>query len=225
MQQLVEITKVCNISRVPVNIKSNILKLVCDITRKRSHNEGLRKLKEYYKDLNYSDLNSLYNTEISAIENYKYYQYFLPWIQNKPVITYRDDAFITPMNDNLIVDKLNKIKNLTKSIQTFGYQPDQFVDRKLGHITGYYLISDNISRFYVVSGNHRIAVLASLGYDSIPFIYENISFFKYRDRVNFGYNKMPEKIYRKNVNLWPGVKSGFMKSEEAIKIFDKFIGT
>jgi len=53
--------------------------------------------------------------------------------------------------------------------------------------------------------------------------YENVSFFKPRDTINFGYSEMPEVIYRKDVNLWPGVKSGFMKSEEAIKIFDKFI--
>ena len=96
-----------------------------------------------------------------------------------------------------------------------------FLDRKGGNITGYFL-HNNKKKFYVVSGNHRVATLSALFPDmSIPVVYEEEKYLKPRDRKNR--IEPPRKIYSyKNIENWPSVVSGFINQSAAREIMEKY---
>ena len=81
-------------------------------------------------------------------------------------------------------------------------------------------------KFYVVSGNHRVAAFFALWpNEKIPAQYEKYEFLKTRDLVNnqvVNDKKMPELFSSDNVNDWPSVKSGFLKSDEALDIMKRY---
>ena len=221
----IEIEMVCNVSRVPCDIKNNILTKTSNLILENNFKltKAVEFLNSYYDALRFTDINSLYGTSIKKLECFRYYQYFLPWYHYKPVTSFRDDAFITKISQEAILEKVKKIKNLLLSIKNKGYSPDSYKDRKNGHITGYFLKTKTIERFYVVSGNHRAAVLSTLGYEKVPILYENIAFFKERDRANFGYKHIPTSFLEEKASEWPSVKSGFLSEKESLEIFYKYI--
>ena len=53
---------------------------------------------------------------------------------------------------------------LCKIFKEQGYQPELFFD---GYISGHFLIKGDDYRFIVTEGQHRVACLATLGYDTI----------------------------------------------------------
>lgn len=89
-----------------------------------------------------------------------------------------------------------------KSISNNGYLPE-----KGGYPRGYFLKKDNNYKFHVVSGQHRIAALAYLGYDSI-----HLSFMPNYPRV----------IDISDCDSWPQVRNNQIKKEDAIKIFKSY---
>lgn len=220
-----KLSDVCNLSRLPIIVKNNPI-------YKAAH-EGLQDnlnpnkinnvLIDHYDKLNFNSLNDLFDTNIQALAKVKHNTYFLPWYHIKPVAVVKDDAFITKLSIEKINEKSEKIINLINSIKKNGYVPDDFKDRKLGHITGYYL-EDLLGnrKFYVVSGNHRVSSLTALGYEYIDHIFENLNFFKSRDKINFGYTKVPHIFSEKDVKTWPAVKSGFLTANEATDILRRY---
>lgn len=221
----VKIEEINNLSRIPVRVSDNPIFGVSKILLKDIKNEtdSIVFLKKYYENLSYSCLNDLYKTNLNTLSRFKYYEYFFPWIHTSPVTRYRDDAFITKISEEEIVYKVKKVQSLIKSISQNGYDPSKFPDRKNGNITGYFLKNEKKRSFYVVSGNHRVAVLSALGYENIPVSFEKVSFFKPRDWENFGLKEHLSVYDRKNVENWPGVSSGFMSKGEAVEIMERFL--
>ena len=110
------------------------------------------------------------------------------------------------------------------SVQTKGYVPKDHLNRRYGHISGYFIESRKKRGFYVVAGNHRFSALSALGFEKIPVIYESVDYFKPRDRDCFGWKEMPRVFSYKDIEKWPSVKSGFLKPEEAEAILESYLG-
>ena len=147
---------------------------------------------------------------------------FQPWIHSRPMTRHFDFYFLRQISDKEISVKVQKLKDLVLSIQKKGYTPESYVDRKLGHITGYFLEGDQTKRFYVVSGNHRVAVLAALFPDEpIPVILEREDFIKPRDKENRSTFKTTYSLG--NAHLWPAVKSRCVTAKQAKKIMNKYL--
>ncbi len=90
-----------------------------------------------------------------------------------------------------------------------GYNPDFFVD---GYITGYLLIRKNDYRFIASEGQHRIAALAALGYDSF------ICRFDLKPWTN-------QTVFYNQASKWPQVKAGIFTPKVAKMCFEHFFRT
>ena len=207
-----EISKnmVCNLSKIPTPIIRNPLY------------QSLMLGDRYTLSLGKIDtLADLYNIQHPILEKYSSDVLFLPWIHNKPVIQYRDYFFKTMNDKTLVKEKILKLRNLQKSIKKHGYCPDKYPTRQNG-ITGYYLVHDRKRKFYVVSGNHRVAVLSFLDM-KIPVLFDRKEFLKARDIINTNLGKeYPNEFNTRDVYKWPSVKSGFLNKELAIQITEKY---
>ena len=138
-------------------------------------------------------------------------------MHSSPVVQYSDIAFIDRKRD-FIYDQVHKIKNLISSVEKYGYKPEDFPDRKNGHVTGYWLKHNSYQKFYVVSGNHRISVCFAIDPDKkTPFIHEEHNHFKDRDLVNRR-NDILDIYDTQDIYNWPSVKGGFLLPEEAIAL-------
>lgn len=221
----VEIEKVRNLSRIPISVFDSPLTRAASalIEEVDGTNKSFDILTEYYNGLCHKTLNDLYGTDIKKLSEFKYYQYFLPWIHTSPVTSFRDDAFITKIHSEAVMEKVIKMKNIISSIRQHGYSPERFRDRKLGHITGYFLKNQEKESFYIVSGNHRVAIMSALGVSEIPVIFERVGFFKSRDWENFGHKEISSVYDTRDSESWPGVKSGFISRDDAIKILEVFL--
>jgi hypothetical protein len=156
---------------------------------------------------------------VSFLQDIPYDHVFLPWLHHKPISKYRDVAFV----DFDVTEKISKIKNLIRSIQKNGYVPDKFPDRK-GGIVGYRLSHQDIKRTYIVSGNHRVAVLSAMGipFDVLPETGKSI---KPRDAEGVGvdYNNFPEEFSSDTIARWPSVSSGFLTESQALEILNRYL--
>jgi hypothetical protein len=87
-----------------------------------------------------------------------------------------------------------------------GYNPDFFVD---GHITGYLLVRKDDYRFIASEGQHRIAALAALGYDSF------VCRFDLKPWTN-------QTVFYNQAGKWPQVKAGIFSTKVAKMCFEHF---
>ena len=80
----IEIEMVCNVSRVPCDIKNNILTKTSNLILENNFKltKAVEFLNSYYDALRFTDINSLYGTSIKKLECFRYYQYFLPYCFN-----------------------------------------------------------------------------------------------------------------------------------------------
>jgi len=184
-------------------------------------------LYDHYKSYNPKTLYDIYNNiwppnEIAEkLKDYSFDCLFLPWIHHSPVTEYKDVAFIQ-RDKSFIKKQVKKIKKLINSINSNGYKPELFLDSKGGNITGYFLKSGNKKRFYVVSGNHRVAVLSALfPKKPIAVAFEEKSFMKPRDKFNRG--QTCTEYDTKNINQWPSVKGEFISAEVAKNILATYM--
>ena len=102
-----------------------------------------------------------------------------------------------------------EFKRLTGAYEVLreeGYNPDFFVD---GYITGYLLIRSNDYRFIASEGQHRIAALAALGYESF------VCRFDLKPWTN-------QKVFYNQASKWPQVKAGIFTPRVAKMCFDHF---
>lgn len=100
-------------------------------------------------------------------------------------------------------DRLIKLYTMFKRQ---GYHPELFSD---GYISGYCLIKENDYRFIVTEGQHRIAVLAALGYKNI------------RCRLTHR-PEYPQIVDIKDAKKWPQVENRAYSRNYATKIFNRF---
>jgi hypothetical protein len=136
--------------------------------------------------------------------------FFHPWIHTKPTNVYRCGLF-GPKHITNVEHRITRIKNLINNIKMYDYIPS-----KNDMIEGYILLKKNKDyRFLITGGHHRVAVLTALymndnnKYENIPVKYDNV-------RVNV-------KIVKENdVENWPGVKSKWLKKEDALEMFYKY---
>ena len=216
--------QICNFSKIPITIKDNFLFKISEICKKERNEKKAWDLSaKIFKDINMNinNLAELYNTNSKILSNYKADIIFLPWTHFKPS-KYKDINFKVFYNQEYQYLQFKKIFDLNWSMIKYGYLPEKFPTRQ-GGISGYFLIKDNKKVFYVVSGNHRVAVLSSLfPKKKIPVVFENIKTLKKRDVDDTILEKSrvhPEYFSYEGIANWPSVKSGFINENCAKVIF------
>jgi hypothetical protein len=212
---------VCNLSRVPIGIDKNpIYRTALQFQKNKSLNIEETELFAHYRDYNPKTLFDLYGV-VNKLKYFSYCDIFLPWIHTEPIKYFSDSAFIY-RDKNFILKQAEKIKNLLDSFKNMGFMPNKFPDRKDGNITGYFLKDENSKIFYVVSGNHRVAVHSAMFPDKlIPVAYEEEGFAKPRDRASRGAGFL-EEYNLGNVSRWPCVTHEFLTPEDAYKIARRY---
>ena len=223
MIEIISVKQICNLGRVPVSILHNPLYNACtQIVDDPKISVEKTELYNHYKAYNPKTLYDIYGV-CDKLKEYSYCCIFLPWAHYCPVSEFRDHAFINRAK-NFTKNEIKKIKLLISSIQESGYKPEKFLDRKGGHITGYFLKEGTNKKFYIVSGNHRASVLSALFPDKpIPVNIEKKEFMKKRDKVNRDKKYFKETYDVGQAEDWPSVVSGFLKKEEAIQIARKYL--
>ena len=168
--------QICNFSKIPIPMKDNFLFKLSKICIEESNEEKALELsKKIFKNMsiNINNLSEFYNTNSKILSNYEADITFLPWIHFRP-IKYRDVNFKVFDDEEYQYLQFKIIFYLVQSIIKYGYLPEKFPTRQ-GGISGYFLLKDNKKVFYVVSGNHRVAVLSCLFPDKkIPVVFENL---------------------------------------------------
>ena len=216
--------QICNFSKIPTTIKNNFLFKISKIFKKESTEKKAWDLSaKIFKDINMNinNLGEFYNIINEILLNYTADVIFLPWTHFKPS-KYKDINFKVFYNEEYQYLQFKKIFDLNRSIIKYGYLPERFPTRQ-GGISGYFLTKGNKKVFYVVSGNHRVAVLSSLfPKKKIPVVFENIKNLKKRDIQDSILEKSrvhPENFSYEGIANWPSVKSGFINKNCAKAIF------
>lgn len=111
-----------------------------------------------------------------------------------------------PNTDEFGQGELARLTPLYTAFKQQGYQPELFSD---GYISGYLLVNGEDYRFVVTEGQHRVACLATLGYESI--------------RVRFSQKPEYPRIVRfEDAKKWPQVVNGAYSRTLALKVFERF---
>lgn len=220
---MLEISKeqICNLSRLPLSIEQNpcyltALQLISD----KQLNFKDTALYNHYKEYSPKTLHDMYGI-VDKLKDFSSESSFLPWIHTEPVERYPDPAFIN-RGDKFIKKQVSKILSLVDSIGEKGFVPEQFLDRKGGNITGYFLKSGDKLRWYVVSGNHRAAVVSAARPEiMIPVAYEKKKFAKKRDLENRDVDFL-KQYDLDNAKEWPSVRAGFLTQHEARSLAERY---
>ncbi len=113
--------------------------------------------------------------------------------------------FCGPSQDNFVIEEFERVKTLYSQMKENGYKPTTFPNSFIG---GTWLIRSNGQRrFVVLQGNHRMAILAHLGYTKVAV------------RTLPGYIPM---IQEKDIKKWPLVRLGFCPESHASDVFNLF---
>ena len=168
-------------------------------------------LYKYYKNFQPKTYGELYELRSkNKLHTIKSTSYFHPWIHNRPTNIFRCGLF-GPKDISNVEHRIVRIINIINNIKKYGFLPS-----KDDMIEGYILLKKNDDyRFLITSGHHRVAVLTAMYmngnklYESIPVKYDNV-------RVNI------RVVKEGNVNNWTGVRSGWLKREDALEMFNKY---
>jgi hypothetical protein len=234
---------ICNLGRLPIPSSSDnpLRKTVKQILKDKNIKfQNTAIYHHYTKEIfNPETLADFYKLESPQLANYKSSSIFLPWIHTYPVEKFVNSDFYGTRDNQKIIEVVSKLKKITSSIQETGYNPEKFTDRKEGFMTGYWLLGEGIRKFYIISGNHRSAVLGAIDPDKDILVrYEKCGYCKKRDiENNYVFNKNCLKFFMKqknkifiniinksNVDQWPSVKNRFLNKEIAIEIFNRYTG-
>ena len=210
--------KICNLSRIPFKMEDNPLYITSTEIIKNPNIEYKKtKLSDHCVSFNPTPLGDIYGVDfLNKVESDLV---FIPWLHYTPVGGVADVAFVKFDAEQ----KVQKLKDLISSIQEKGFVPDEYPDRK-GGITGYRLVNGEREKFYVVSGNHRVAILCALGLE-IPYKIEDGTSVKAWEKFNVGvsYESFPAEFDVEEIESWPSVISGFLTKEQAEEIIDKYM--
>ena len=242
-ETIIRPSDICNLGRLPMLSPENnpLRQTVMQILDNKDIAYQDTLIYNYYKkeQFNPETLADFYGVDSALLSKYKSNNIFLPWIHTHPVEKFVNNDFYGTRDDSRIIEVVNKLKKITLSVQKNGYYPEKFLDRKNGFMTGYWLVNGGCRKFYIISGNHRSAVLGAIQpSEKILVKHEKCGFCKPRDIVNSGiFKKNCLKFFLKqknslyidiinisNVREWPSVKSGFLKQKMAVKIFNTYTG-
>jgi hypothetical protein len=139
---------------------------------------------------------------------------FEAWVLSPPPF---DDPFASvypsgsplfgPQNSDEGEAEWRRLRHSVESVLRYGYRPDLF---PRGRINVTILRSQGDQRYLVGHGQHRTAVLAAMG----------------ESRVEVGIHAMMAPIVDESeVESWPHVRSGLLKSEEAVPLLRRYFTT
>lgn len=160
--------------------------------------------------LDCSDLNE---TEINQLESFLDPQNApMPWTPvnhflTKKYIQNRHDYGPKKFDSKYGEPRFKKILMLCQSIQRYGYKNIQTKTELKTNIRGILLKKGNEYRFLVFNGNHRVGVLAALGHDRVPVIF------------NAGF---PSIVDYDQAEHWPCVKKSIYSVKAAQVIFESY---
>ncbi|NBG89526.1 hypothetical protein [Isachenkonia alkalipeptolytica] len=157
--------------------------------------------------------NGLDSYEVDYLKSISKLSLTLPWFYEKKEIVSGEKGLCSshgwqgcgPVSDEKGLLELNRLKVVYNSISKKGYK-----SKHSDEINGYFLKNEDVYRFIVLGGNHRVPVLSAMGYEYIPVKF----------RSNY-----PRVIDIKNVKEWPHVKSGEMSENIAREIFMTFFNS
>ncbi|MFL0799726.1 MAG: hypothetical protein K6L80_04705 [Agarilytica sp.] len=116
-----------------------------------------------------------------------------------------NSRFCGPSTEAFINEELARILALKDSVAVDGYHPEVYPN---SYISGTWLIdSQGQRRFVVMQGNHRLAVLAHLGYKKIQVRSTRLAL---------------DKVLHSDIRRWPAVLSGRCTLDDAEQIFKFF---
>lgn len=162
-------------------------------------------LYDYYHDLNPVDMNELFslkeplNTQCDSISLHPHSSFILPWEGFERVS--QNTLLYGPADKDYCRKEVQRLADLLDSIKTNGYNP-RITEN---YIRGYLLINNRDYRFVVKGGQHRIAVLSYLGFDTVIATWQ-----PYWHRT----------VYKKDASIWPQVVNGTCNRDVASIIFD-----
>ena len=149
-----------------------------------------------------------YKINDNKLSRLNQYTMFYPWFHKYPK-KFLVPGMFGPKDISFPLIRFIRLKNLINLIKTYGYKPDEN-----DQISGYILNQEDDYRFVITAGAHRASVLKSLyskTYKQIHVKYDDL-------RVNKNFFN----INLKDINSWPGVKSGYISKIEAKKFFLSF---
>lgn len=126
-------------------------------------------------------------------------------IENREHNTIKDIAHgwraFGPMDDEVLEVETERLYKLMRSIQKFGLKRHNGPD---GDIRAVALINDTGEWRWQCDwgGQHRVAAFAAMGYNEIPI-------------------RVWRVVFRRDVNIWPNVKSGLFTEKSALTVFDR----
>ena len=110
-----------------------------------------------------------------------------------------------PVSPEVIAREYQRIATQLGSMRRTGYRPRRHPN---GFISGYWLVkADGSRRFILVDGNHKLAVLAHLGYESVVATYRGPD-------LKF--------VCESDVESWLFVRSGDCSVEDALVYFNAY---
>lgn len=115
------------------------------------------------------------------------------------------DPFYGPVTTEKASLEYDRLTKVFDSIQKHGFKIDT---KGKNNINAIVLENNNDYRYFIISGQHRIAALSALGYEEVALqIYKGLI------------------VRRSEVDFWPGVTKGYFSSLEALAVFDRiFVG-
>ncbi len=151
------------------------------------------------------NINILNDTKLDKLNQYTL---FYPWFHKYPQ-KFLVPGMFGPKDISFPLIRFIRLKNLINLIGKYGFKPD-FDDQ----ISGYILKNESDYRFVITAGTHRASVLKSLYFKNKRTI--EVKYDNFRIKKNFFI------INLQDINQWPGVKSGYIKKNEAEELFKSF---
>jgi len=170
---------------------------------------GPAALQDFYANFQPRNLAEMYNLSAENLRGEELPPWEIPWMARDRRLPPPGEAgldashgvsFYGPATRKKVEVEYERLTSVLASIQNKGFQPDRY-----GDIEGYGLVSQSDYRFFVRGGKHRLAALASLGWQGIP-----VSF-----RSNW-----PTSVYSATLDDWPLVSDGIIAPQTALAIFD-----
>tara|TARA_B100000965_G_scaffold403016_1_gene430242 strand:+ start:3708 stop:4517 length:810 start_codon:yes stop_codon:yes gene_type:complete len=179
---------------------------------------GEDSFKQYYK--NYQPSNCLEAHKVNIDNNYSKLQnsnFTLPW-HNESAVKYEGEFGLShhhghsafgPLSKQKLKLEIFRIKTCLQSLEKHGYIQWQLFPKIDSDLPRCYMlkkISGECS-FHVVSGKHRVACMAYLGWKNIPIKFD-IS--------------LSRIVLEEDCAKWPGVINGCYNKKQAIDIFNTY---
>jgi len=187
-------------------------------------NDNDTSLYRFYQNFRPRTYAEVFHVESKFYKGLSSHSFFYPWLHERyhPIRSHKDMrlGLFGPKHDSHVEHRVIRLKNLLKTLKKHDYRPGMLNDVSGGYVTGYYLYDEKGDyRFVVVRGHHRVASLIALGKTEIPVLIDSIG----------GHPVYPEQVIRgcervdlKNINNWPGVKSGQVTVDDARDHFNAF---